>query len=685
MSIKLFDHNRAAYDSALAMLRLSGKAVIIHPTGTGKSFIGFKLAEEHPKDRVLWLSPSEYIVKTQLENLKKESGAELKNITFITYIRLMLMDKDEISALSPDWIIMDEFHRCGAEKWSGGVDSLLAAYPKCPILGLSATNVRYLDGQRDMAAELFDGNIASEMTLGEAIVRGILLKPKYVVALYDYEDQLNSYQKKISMAKNTELRNTNQRKLDALRRSLDSADGIDEILYKHITDKRGKYIVFCSSVEDVVSLRKLARQWFWKIDDEPHIYSVYSYFDESDDEFRAFKADDSGHIKLLYCVDMLNEGVHVDNISGVILCRLTVSPTVYKQQIGRALSASKTNEAVIFDFVNNFKNLCSVSSLEQEVRDAAESLRTAGMEKYIVTDGFTVVDEVRDSVELFRDLEGTLNVSWEEYFELARQYCERNGNIDIPVSYRTDEGVALGQWLCMQKMIRRGKAAGLLTPERISKLDSIGICWETPSESRWGALYAHAAEYYAEHGDLNVKTSYKSPDGYELGSKICDLRKIRKRRGSGGMLTEEHIRLLDEMGMLWAAKSSWDKYFPAAKRYHAEHGDLNVPNAYVTEDGLKLGEWISRCRRGALELSASQRSKLELMGFDQSGRDAAWDRHYNEIKEFYRQNGHLNISYKYQTADGFKLGQWLGKQRRLRKSGELPESRVRRLSEIGMV
>ena len=33
-------------------------------------------------------------------------------------------------------------------------------------------NERYLDSQRDMAQEIFDGHIASEMTLGEAIARG---------------------------------------------------------------------------------------------------------------------------------------------------------------------------------------------------------------------------------------------------------------------------------------------------------------------------------------------------------------------------------------------------------------------------------------------------------------------------------------------------------------------------------
>ena len=53
------------------MLAERGKAAVVHPTGTGKSFIAFKLAEDNPSSCVLWLSPSEYIFRTQLENLKE--------------------------------------------------------------------------------------------------------------------------------------------------------------------------------------------------------------------------------------------------------------------------------------------------------------------------------------------------------------------------------------------------------------------------------------------------------------------------------------------------------------------------------------------------------------------------------------------------------------------------------------
>jgi len=60
---------------------------------------------------------------------------------------------------------------------------VLKAYPNVPVLGLSATAIRYLDKQRDMSDELFDGNIVSQMTLGDEIVHGIL---NPILSIYFY-------------------------------------------------------------------------------------------------------------------------------------------------------------------------------------------------------------------------------------------------------------------------------------------------------------------------------------------------------------------------------------------------------------------------------------------------------------------------------------------------------------------
>lgn len=75
-----------------------------------------------------------------------------------------------------------------------GIQKLLKLYPETPILGLSATAIRYSDNQRNITDELFDGNIASEMTLGEAIVRGILNPPKYVLSIFSYKESLAKYE-----------------------------------------------------------------------------------------------------------------------------------------------------------------------------------------------------------------------------------------------------------------------------------------------------------------------------------------------------------------------------------------------------------------------------------------------------------------------------------------------------------
>ena len=199
MAMNLFEHNKTAYNAAVTMLAERGKAAVIHPTGTGKSFIGFKLCEDNPDKHILWLSPSEYIFRTQLENLMATGGEVPENITFLTYAKLMLLSDDEIRDLQPDMEIYDEYHRAGAACWGQGIARLRGVFPDAPMLGLSATNIRYLDNQRDMSDEIFDGHVASTMTLGEAIVRGILNPPKYVQYIYSYLDDLERYESKISL------------------------------------------------------------------------------------------------------------------------------------------------------------------------------------------------------------------------------------------------------------------------------------------------------------------------------------------------------------------------------------------------------------------------------------------------------------------------------------------------------
>ena len=128
-----------------------------------------------------------------------------------------------------------------------------------------------------------------------------------------------------------------------MRNIVGQAEGIKELLTNNIRKRDGKYIVFCKDKEQMQELMKKAKEWFADIDGEPEIYSVYSgegYTEKDNKEaIKKFENSKSEHIKLLYSIDMLNEGVHVEDISGVIMARPTDSRIVYLQQLGRILSS----------------------------------------------------------------------------------------------------------------------------------------------------------------------------------------------------------------------------------------------------------------------------------------------------------------------------------------------------------
>ena len=853
MGVVLFEHNETAYKSAVSMLDTTGKAAVIHPTGTGKSFIALKLCEENPEKRVCWLSPSEYIFRTQMENWKsafnipefiakekkeRKITDQQQNISFYTYAKLMRMGQAELAQIKPDYIILDEFHRCGAAQWGGGVERLCGMYQKAKVLGLSATSIRYLDNQRDMAWELFEGNIASELTLGEAIARGILPMPTYVLSVYSYQRELKRYEAQIQRAKNSAVREKAKQQLEALRRALEQADGLEEIFAKYmipvegkeeqnkkenpndlkrnaedtaeqikIQNNRtniepasytkeknlnpsrkeskqacGKYVVFCANYDHLNEMKELAPEWFARVDSAPHIYTVYSEEKQAAQEFRAFQQDQSCHLKLLYCIDMLNEGIHLNDIDGVILLRPTVSPTIYKQQIGRALAAGKKKTPVIFDIVMNIENLYSIGAVEEELREAVFSYRAMGKENELVNERFQIVDEVQDCRKLFTQLNETLGASWDLMYAMAEQYFKQYVNLKVPKSYRKQEGYSLGMWLATQKKVYAGKVAGNLSRAQIKKLEKIGIKWQGTRELAWEKHYAEAVEYYKEHGHLlvgmeqlckqqerKIKRNTTNPDKNDLGilsknllqenadkksdqnleqssglkediktekdrenndlksqksnqkksanqekkrktkkddkeiqlarwlarirlerKKLQEIKKVenkeieqkkcfkQKKEESFEMekgkqnpkinqsisLTQERIALLNEIGMVWDAPDFiWEQYFAAAEQYYKRFGNLDVPTYYVDADGIRLGRWIAKERKQS-DLTKEQILRLSEIGMIWEGKHhATWEKSYAIAYKYYKEHGNLDVPVSYITEDGFQLGRWVRRQR----------------------
>lgn len=695
MAIQLFAHNEKAYRQAMAMLENCGKAAIVHPTGTGKSYIAFKLIEDHPDERVVWLSPSEYIFKTQTENVQKENpDFPLQNVTFLTYARLMQMDEDEIASLHPTYLIIDEFHRCGAEHWGDGLKRLLAQYPDTKMLGLSATHIRYLDNQRNMADELFEGNIASEMTLGEAVVRGILPAPTYVTTVFRYQNELARYQKRVDSLKSPGIQDINQRYLDALRRALEQAEGLDVVFQKYITNTSGRYIVFCSDYENLKEMRSHTKEWFGAVNETIHTYSAYSSDPATSKAFAKFKKDDSGALKLLFCIDMLNEGIHVKGISGVILFRPTVSPIVYKQQIGRALTAGEGGTPLILDIVNNFEGLSSISTLQQEMTLAACNMVRLGEQDKIVTDHFTVIEQARDCRKLFEQLDQSLSGTWDQYFHAASIYYAEHNNLEVPMRYTTSTGLSLGRWIATQRRVRSGLIPGSLTEQQIARLDSIGMVWGNRLELAWERGFEHARAYYEQYGNLEVPARYECEDGFKLGSWITNQRTDRINGERQQLLNRERVERLDSIGMVWDVLNlKWERNYLAAAQYYQDNGDLLVPSQYVTKEGIKLGTWVASLRKmkESGKLTEAQIQRLEVVGMQWRSRsDYGWQRGFQAAKAYRRQYGDLNVSSTFITPDGYPLGKWVERQRFAFQCPEkanniLTPERKKLLDSIGMV
>ena len=688
MGIELYQHNREAYRAVRKMLAEKGLAAVVHPTGTGKSFIAFKLCEDEPDKTVCWLSPSEYIFKTQLENLKATGAAVPQNIKFFTYAKLMNMSEAEMAEIRPDMAVYDEFHRAGAEMWSLGVERFRRMYPTIPLLGLTATSVRYLDSQRDMGEEVFLGNIASEMTLGEAIVRGILPAPKYVTTVFRYQNELTRLQGQVERVRGEGLKDANERYLEELRRALEKADGLDVVFQRHMANKYGKYILFCSDYDHIQELRTYTDEWFSKVNPDIHSYLAYSADPDTSKEFTAFKADDSKALKLLYCINMLNEGVHVKGISGVILFRPTVSPIIYKQQIGRALTAGDSATPLIIDVVNNFEGLCSIDSIKEEMELVVQQYRLEGRGDEIVTDRFEIIEQVQDCRELFERLERSLVSGWEQYFQAASIYAAENGDLQVPATYRTKSGLHLGEWLVTQ---RARKREGMLSESEITRLEGIGMVWENRLELAWSRAMAHCEQYGEEYGNLEVPLRYDSPDGYHLGAFIRRMRDWYANGEKRALLTPERIAALEALGMHWSAINlKWERNYLRAAEYYREHGDLLVPAGYKSPDGHALGAWINKLRRSRRvgELPKEQIERLDAIGMFWGNRHAeSWETNYRAAEKYYQAHGDLDLTVGYFTEDGLPLGRWIVDLRRQRKNRatSLTPERIARLDAIGMI
>ena len=457
--LELQEHQQDAYNAVQKTYEQGNRAAVVIPTGCGKSFIALKLMEDNRDKNILFLAPT-IAIRNQMYNYiakyivgeepnserpaKKIAKEHFPNLEIRLYQTLLKVSDEDMEKYHADIIIMDELHRTGAEKWGEKVNTLLEKNPNAKILGLTATPERM--DEQNVIDKLFEGNISYELTLVEALRRRILKSPKYVKCDYALGEYIEGLKEAIDSCSDEKTKSELQKKVEQMRRIVEEAEGIPELFKNNIQKKDGKYIIFCKDKEHMELLQSKVSEWFGEIDSEPETYSVYSGKTErkNNEDIKNFETSKSEHLKLLFCVDMLNEGVHIEGISGVIMARPTDSRIVYLQQLGRALSSDPSGEqTIIFDLVNNYVK----NNLDAEVNGRNEDISHGNKENTIIgekgekseksqsgdIDIFKIQGETLKFLELLEEINGiTGRSTYLKNAEAILEWIKRQENPKLP-------------------------------------------------------------------------------------------------------------------------------------------------------------------------------------------------------------------------------------------------------------
>jgi hypothetical protein len=132
-----------------------------------------------------------------------------------------------------------------------------------------------------------------------------------------------------------------------------------------------------------------------------------------------------------------------------------------------------------------------------------------------------------------------------------------------------------------------------------------------------------------------------------------------------------------------ASSASWEFWFTKLQQYKEQYSDTLVPAAFKTHDDYRLGQWVDKQRHRRKILSDDRVDRLNSIGFVWNLPDALWEKGFEKLQQYWRENTNCLVSRKFITDDGYRLGQWVGVQRQRRKI--LSDDRVDRLNSIGFV
>lgn len=625
----LKDHNIPTY---LEMQELfedgENRVGVVQATGTGKSFVAFQFlydnvfsvnnevysSKEFFKDgkyrakRAVVLEPRQGIVfrfNELCEKLCRELHVPFDDVIVARYDQLKLLTDEELKLLDFDYIILDEFHRLGAEGRGKVTQRVLRANPNAKVLGLTATPIRYLDKKRDMGDELFGDNIVRGLNVAEAIREGVLPNPEYVMAVRSYEETAKIIEDKINAIRDKKTRELYKKELEELRRHPEFAKGLKETFERKIQKKNGKFIAFCADTEKLKSLRDEIENngLLSGVNQNVKIYQI-TFRDKKEDverTIKAFEEDKSDSFKVMLAVDMFNEGIHISDVDGCFLFRPTISPEIYTQQIGRVLSVSDNKDfrPQIFDVVNNLQNYEKmILAFEAERSDGVRHDAT-DFDQTIIPFEITGSDEdfFARMMELSEKVAACV-ASKKELIECAKRYFKEYGNLRVKTDYVDFETeIRFGEWI--GRTIRNYNIDKNLVSkdivEELIKIDPKVFTYtlKTAVRERNAKILRFAQIYFEKYGNLAVKEQNNARDPITkelvnpyLYTQLIEIKKfLRDNKRSGSKYPADLIKNLtdidprifeDNYSKNLDREIKEAKILRCAKIYFEKHGNLAI-------------------------------------------------------------------------------------------------------------
>ena len=370
------------------------KGLVQAATGVGKTYLAAFDSAKYK--RVLFVAHREEILKQAAISFKnvrhsddygffygkqKDTDKAVIFASVATLGRKEYLTEDVFVPDYFDYVIIDEFHHAVNEQYQRIVKYFKPQF----LLGLTATPER-MDGKN--IYEICDYNVPYEISLKEAINKGMLV-PFHYYGIYDETD----YSSLHLVKGRYDEKELNETYIGNIKRY--------DLIYKYYMKYRSKRALgFCCSKQHAEEMAKE----FCKRGIEA--VAVYSNADGefSEDRDKAIEKLKKQEIKMIFSVDMFNEGVDIAALDMVMFLRPTESPIVFLQQLGRGLRISKGKEYLnVLDFIGNYEKAGRAPLLLSGGKDLGE--KSACNYADIEYPDDCIVDFDMRLIDLFKELE----------------------------------------------------------------------------------------------------------------------------------------------------------------------------------------------------------------------------------------------------------------------------------------